>query len=151
MSCCSVQNEQDSSPGNGQDGSGDIPECSAQELCPRYDGANCSGRIQPNGFRVNRSNKSIIVKPLNISCNASYSGGVVTVCEGAEDVNPLMFEREMISQCNTEVEYNKTQITLSNCSMVVDQARAGIILTNCSNCIQLYILSEFCIAMCLPT
>ena len=113
-----------------------------QELCSS---ANCSDCIQLNGFRVNFTDELIIVQLLNLSNSANYSGSVIEACEGAKDVDPSIFEEEMISQCKTEANFNESRITLSNCTHDdVAKNSTTIVMINCSTCIHLYIIGGLC-------
>ena len=72
--------------------------------------------------------------------NSSLSGYIIReVCNGAENVNPLMFS-ENTGLCDTEVDMEGNQLILYNCTdRMVDEGDLEIIIRNCTNCMEVYI------------
>ena len=86
---------------------------------------------------------------LNVSSYLDLNGttfhgyNIQGVCDGAKEVNPLMFEKS--SSCDVGVGPDRNHLTLHNCTdEIVCSSDCGIVIRNCTTCVELYIVGELC-------
>ena len=94
---------------------------------------------------TNGSSNSITLRvdlDFSAGVNLSFSGYLIQgVCDKAENVDPLMFEKN--SSCDVEVDPEGNQIILQNCTNeLVDTGGFEIIIRNCTDCVEVYIVGK---------